>query len=373
MENNDNALPPYQANDPEIPNPPEQPQPNPEAAPVPATPPPPPNIAHQTFMEDFARAFAQHQVEMQNTLNLLTQFQHAQLQGQHMQQLQQQQQAPLGGLRSLRVKEPRTFSGKRDELQPFLSELKNAITLQRGALVTDNDKALYMNAFLKKPGPPDSWWNGIEKAKPYLLEDFDGLLQDFVTHFQDPDLRATKQRELDNLVQKGSTSNYAARFLELCTYLNLTDETQCDYFKRGLKHEVHRGIAFVYPPPSNLDTLIHLAIQIDNSLYAVDAAKKPSTSTSKSTRQSNTFSSNSSGNYRGTPSNATVPMEIDAVKHKPLTNAERERRRKDNLCLYCGNAGHRVLDCPELAKKPKKEKIASSSSDAKGKGKPEDK
>lgn len=302
-------LPPYQATDPAPPNPLNQPQPQPEAAPVtPADPPAPvdpavPNVPaapaevprprtppsvrtrntqHIRFMEDFAHEFARHQVEMQNTLNLLTQLQHAQAQAQQVQQLQQQQQVNQGGSRSLRVKEPRTFSGKRDELQPFVSELKNAITLQRGALVTDNDKALYMNAFLKKPGPPDSWWNGIEKLKPYLLQDFDGLLQDFITHFQDPDLRATKQRELDNLVQKGSTSNYAARFLELCSYLNLTDETQCDYFKRGLKHEVHRGLAFVHPPPPDLDALIHLAIQIDNNLYAVDLAKKPAASAHRS-------------------------------------------------------------------------------------------
>ena len=68
-------------------------------------------------------------------------------------------------------------------------------------------------------------------------------------------------------------------------------------------------------------------------------------------------------------------MEVDAVKHHPLTNSERERRKKNNLCLYCGNAGHKVNDCPELAKKPKKEKIASTSastsSAGKGKGKPE--
>ena len=44
-------------------------------------------------------------------------------------------------------------------------------------------------------------------------------------------------------------------------------------------------------------------------------------------------------------------MEVDAVKHHPLTNSERERRKKNNLCLYCGNAGHKVNDCPELAKK----------------------
>ena len=189
-------------------------------------PPPPPPVDLAAFLQNYLTQQAGQQAQLQQTLELLTQVQHAQLQGQFQQQAQQQ----IGGSRSLKIKEPRTFTGKREELIPFTSELRNAITLQRGALITDNDKALYMNAFLKKPGPPDSWWNGISKSHPELLHDFEGLLKNFTEHFEDPDLRATKQRELDSLEQKGSASNYAARFLELCTYLDLTDTTKQDYF-----------------------------------------------------------------------------------------------------------------------------------------------
>ena len=116
-------------------------------------PPPPPPVDLAAFLQNYLTQQAGQQAQLQQTLELLTQVQHAQLQGQFQQQAQQQ----IGGSRSLKIKEPRTFTGKREELIPFTSELRNAITLQRGALVTDNDKALYMNAFLKKPGPPDSW------------------------------------------------------------------------------------------------------------------------------------------------------------------------------------------------------------------------
>lgn len=294
----------------------------------------------------------------------------------HHNQVISQQQQQKGGSRSLKVKEPRTFTGRREELIPFLSELRNAITLQRGALTTDNDKALYLNAFLKKPGAPDSWWNGVEKTKPHLLENFEALLKDFTTHFQDPDLRNTKQRELDQLEQKGPASNYAARFLELCTYLTLTEETKMDYFKRGLKITVLQGLAFASPAPENLDQLITQSIRIDNNLYALELQKQKRTGVKPKTngRQSNASPNSYTPPSNNNSSTATVPMEVDAIKHQPLTAVKRERRKKNNLCLYCGNAGHKVADCAELAKKPKKEKIASTTTPnpaPKGKGKPE--
>lgn len=363
-----NALNP----DPQVEVPPIQDIPIPDLLGQPPVPPPPADL--NAFFQNFLTQQAGQQAQLQETLNLLAHLQHAQLLGQQQQQQQQQQQ---GGSRSLKIKEPRTFTGKREELIPFLSELRNAITLQRGALASDHDKALYMNAFLKKPGPPDSWWNGVEKSRPALLQDFDALLEDFTTHFQDPDLRATKQRELDALEQKGSASNYAARFLELCTYLDLTDETKQDYFKRGLKFPVLQGLAFVVPPPVDLDALIALAIRIDNNLYALELQKqkKQTTKTRSNTHQRPTSPISYTTRTHGDTSLATVPMEVDAVRHQPLTNTERERRKKNNLCLYCGGTGHKVNDCPELAKKPKKEKIASTSATsldtAKGKAKPE--
>ena len=42
-----------------------------------------------------------------------------------------------------------------------------------------------------------------------------------------------------------------------------------------------------------------------------------------------------------------VPMEIGSVtKFKPLTEEEKNRRRREGLCMYCGKAGHVALRCP---------------------------
>jgi hypothetical protein len=42
------------------------------------------------------------------------------------------------------------------------------------------------------------------------------------------------------------------------------------------------------------------------------------------------------------------PMQLDRIRSPrgPISPEERERRRKNNLCLYCGNPGHYSLGCP---------------------------
>ena len=40
------------------------------------------------------------------------------------------------------------------------------------------------------------------------------------------------------------------------------------------------------------------------------------------------------------------PMQIDASRIKKLTPEEKECRRREDLCMYCGGKGHRAHNCP---------------------------
>jgi hypothetical protein len=43
---------------------------------------------------------------------------------------------------------------------------------------------------------------------------------------------------------------------------------------------------------------------------------------------------------------APVPMEIDRARFRPLTEAQRQYRQANGLCLYCGASDHLIRLCP---------------------------
>ncbi|KAL7745844.1 hypothetical protein RI367_008845, partial [Sorochytrium milnesiophthora] len=54
------------------------------------------------------------------------------------------------------------------------------------------------------------------------------------------------------------------------------------------------------------------------------------------------------------PSNDVAPMVIDAIRRGKITDAERARRFREDLSLYCRNAGHHRDQCAELKAKEAK-------------------
>jgi hypothetical protein len=52
--------------------------------------------------------------------------------------------------------------------------------------------------------------------------------------------------------------------------------------------------------------------------------------------------------WKQTPINASKPepMQIDFTSFKKLSQKEKDRQRKEDLCLYCGGKNHQARDCP---------------------------
>jgi hypothetical protein len=67
------------------------------------------------------------------------------------------------------------------------------------------------------------------------------------------------------------------------------------------------------------------------------------------------------GNGRGNghkkrPASGAADPGGDSKKRGPLSKSERQARVDRGECLYCGQPGHKVSDCPQLANKDKKKK-----------------
>ncbi|GGV53682.1 hypothetical protein GCM10010495_82310 [Kitasatospora herbaricolor] len=53
-----------------------------------------------------------------------------------------------------------------------------------------------------------------------------------------------------------------------------------------------------------------------------------------------------SANNLNSHSKAT-DMQIDTARVRSLTPTEKKQRMKERLCLYCGEKGHKVGNCPK--------------------------
>lgn len=245
-----------------------------------------------------------------------------------------------------RVRDPRRFNGKIDEVEPFLNEIEDCVYIQRFALPTDEDKCRYMGLYMAD-GSPVEWFANIKRNHAHLLHDFTQFVVDFRTKFSDPNIQSTAMMKLDRLRQTGSAFQYTTKFHEICTHLKMTEETKIDRYKRGLKEAVKDALVPVFPRPTTMKAWEHLILAIDNNIFQRNNEKK------HSANHHNSAVINPVHPPSTQPSSSTstevVPMDIDAVHTSTfrgkLTSEERQARMKANLCLYCGKPGHVVNDC----------------------------
>ena len=65
--------------------------------------------------------------------------------------------------------------------------------------------------------------------------------------------------------------------------------------------------------------------------------------------------------YNAPPVSTPTPMEIDTTRRRgPLSEEEKQRRRANQLCLYCGGPGHIAVNCPHRPRRQVNQIVASS-------------
>lgn len=154
--------------------------------------------------------------------------------------------------------------------------------------------------------------------------------------------------------------SYYTRFQELTSYLSWGDQAYRDIFYKNLKDEIKDELS-KKDLPKTLKEIAEEAISIDNRLYERRQERRNHTSSNSprtflpSSSQGNPSKHSPAFNPtpRSNPSvSGPVPMEIDATTSlRRLTPQEKQYRRQHNLCMYCGEAGHFAVQCPN--KKPR--------------------
>ncbi|CEP12695.1 hypothetical protein [Parasitella parasitica] len=154
-------------------------------------------------------------------------------------------------------------------------------------------------------------------------------------------------------------------------------------FKLNLRYFIIKQLGTT-PICKSLNELISTSIEIDNLFFAVQKNPYSNHNHNNSPRNPHTpHHSNHSNNQKhlnkykshqsiqtprtnyyypksnnNTVNNTATPMKLGLIdQHKPLSQAVKNFRRQNQLCLYCGNKGHMNSNCPNKKKTAAKDVI----------------
>jgi len=236
-----------------------------------------------------------------------------------------------------RVSLPDKFDGTRSKFRGFVNQIRLITILQPERYPTEEARVGLVGTLLT--GQALSWFTPLFEKRSPILSNFETFLEAFAEAFGEHDKVRWATTKIRSLRQgTRSASVYASDFRQLASDINWGEEALVSQFYWGLKDDV-KDLLLSLPDPQTLNEAISQAVKCDNRLFQRRQDQRPRHQT---TRFDVTMSANSLSSH----SEATN-MQIDTARVRSLTPTEKKRRMEEGLCLYCGEEGHKVGNCPK--------------------------
>ena len=234
-----------------------------------------------------------------------------------------------------RVSLPDKFDGNRKKFRGFLNQVELLFMLNPNCYLSDPSRVGLIGTLLTDRAL--TWFSPILERNDPILDDYPSFRKALIQTFEEPDKAVIAASKITRLFQGNSpVFSYASEFRLLAASLDWNDAALIHQFRVGLSNDV-KDMLLHHETPVSLDSMINLAILIDNRLYEHRQDKRL-THRVPTPRPPNQDYSSEHSSY--------APMEINAInRNRHITPAEKERRRINNLCLYCGSAEHLRKDC----------------------------
>ncbi len=228
---------------------------------------------------------------------------------------------------------PPVYDGDPNACQAFLSQCSLVFSLQPRCYATEEAKVAYVLTLLL--GRACEWGIAVWRSRAPCCATFVDFRQEMAKLFDRSAQGDEAAAQLSRLSQKKcSVTDYAIQFQTLVAACGWNEGALRVRFLEGLDHAIADELAAV-DLPRELDNLINLALRVEGRLNR-----------SHQCRQSTTPWRNleSSSSDAAISQSADVePMQLGRLR---LTLQQRQERLTQGLCLYCGKAGHFVLQCP---------------------------
>ena len=258
-----------------------------------------------------------------------------------------------------KLRAPDPFDGtESNKLRSFLVQCQLNFADRPTAFATDRAKVNYAMSYLK--GVALAWFEPyyLEVATPgvpppLFMTDYEAFCEELKTNFGPSDPVGDAESKLRTLSMKSDQriAKYVVNFNRLATQVLWGENALRYQFYAGLPDRIKDQIANV-GKPATLTDLRTLAQNIDHRYWERKAEVTRESKPSSSNPHNKPSPSSSSFQKSGT-SSASTPKAFSSKKPNishllsegKLTDSERQRRIKENLCMYCGASGHMAKDC----------------------------
>jgi hypothetical protein len=279
---------------------------------------------------------------------------------------------------------PPMFNGNREDVISFIS--KCYLNFQANPSTFADERLKILFAASRLEGPPYAWFHPINERyndptqqNPPEAETFTAFAAKLRALYGDPNLHENAERTLRSLRQTTTVAAYIQEFEKNRQYVEWNDRALRSNFYEGLYDSV-KGHMISGGVPDNLLELQELATRIAARMEGHKSSRlqnstqtrlpgrtpdlKPTPTPQRPTWFLPSLAANRPPATPVTPSpmnptpranfpshtaDGTVPMELGSRggRRGPLTNQEKQYRRTNNLCGYCGGQGHSVFNCPK--------------------------
>ena len=237
---------------------------------------------------------------------------------------------------------PDKFDGTRSNFRGFVQQVRLYLRLYPFRYPDGFTQVAFIGTLLS--GSACSWFAPLMEKDSPILYDLEAFIRRLTATFGDSDRERVAERKIQGLRQGSrSAAIYAADFQQLTCDLEWNDKAFMTQFRYGLKDDV-KNLLITMPQADSLEELMSQAITCDNRLFELRQERRWS--------YNNIYQGATSLSSRPSEERLTKPepMQIDATRFKPLTAEEKRRRFEQNLCLYCGEAGHKAGTCSKKQK-----------------------
>uniref|UniRef100_A0A8C5Q592 Gypsy retrotransposon integrase-like protein 1 n=2 Tax=Leptobrachium leishanense TaxID=445787 RepID=A0A8C5Q592_9ANUR len=242
---------------------------------------------------------------------------------------------------------PERFCGNRAGFDAFLLDCHLLFSLKPRTYASDYVKVRTVISLMG--GEPKKWAYTLLNIQDPVLDSWITFAEALESMYKDPNKQSTAQSAIRALRQgRRPVEEYITDFRHYAHDTCWNETALIDQFRMGLSEPLKDEIARVGIPPT-LEGITRFCIQMDRRLRErrlerLNTPAQVSTNRSPSSTVLPPITSRTS--VPATPSEPpSEPMQIGLVDGR-LPQAERERRRRLRLCLYCGGVNHQARTCP---------------------------